>query len=165
MAALLGLNAMATEQGSNKAPACCGEKPAACCKGDTAPCVKDAKGIRCGDSAWLDMQTVTVEAANGDPIAQYTVAYMTDNGVDTPQDSAKAAEWYAKALPGLQKAADKGHAGACRALHHMYSEGKGVEKNADMAAKYKAMCDECCKGAKDKKCGTENHAGTTDMAS
>lgn len=111
----------------------------------------------CGDEeCWLDVETITVEAANGDPIAQYTVAYLTETG-DSPSEekTAQAHEWYAKSLPGLEKAAAEGSATACRALAHMYAEGKGVEKNPEMAAKYKKMykeiCAEKCKKEKDSK--------------
>lgn len=106
----------------------------------------------CGMFGWLNVDTVTVAAADGDPVAQYTVAYLTDNGLaDMPQDSEKAHGLYAAALPGLQQAAAAGNAHACRALSHMYAEGKGVEKDETKAAEYKAMCDKCCKGAKDAK--------------
>ena len=56
----------------------------------------------------------------------------------------KAQDWYAKALPGLEKAAQEGHPTACRALAHMYAEGKGVEKNPEMAEKYMKMYKELC---------------------
>ena len=138
MAALLGLNLMAAET-INGAPAAADSTPI---------CSMTGKGITCGDSAWLNIDSVTWEAANGNPIAQYTIAYMTDNGISMPQDNAKAQEMYAKALPGLQKAAADGHAGACRALCQMYTDGKGVDKSAEMAAKYKGMWNDCCKGCK-----------------
>ncbi|MCQ2364783.1 MAG: hypothetical protein MJ051_04435 [Akkermansia sp.] len=106
----------------------------------------------CGMLGQLNIDTVTVEAANGDPVAQFTMAYLTDNGLaDMPQDADKARDMYAAALPGLEKAAEAGNAHACRALAHMYEHGKGVEKDADKAAHYKAMCEKCCKDA-DGKC-------------
>ena len=137
-AALLGLNLMAAET-INGAPAAADNTPI-CSMSDT--------GISCGDSVWVNIDSVTWEAANGNPIAQYTVAYMLDNGISMPRDSEKAAEMYGKALPGLQKAAADGHAGACRALCQMYTDGKGVDKDPDMAAKYKGMWSDCCKGGK-----------------
>lgn len=107
----------------------------------------------CGMLGWLNIDTITVDAANGDPVAQFTVAYLTDNGLaDMPQDTAKARDLFAAALPGLEKAADEGNAHACRALAHMYKHGKGVEKNDEKAAQYKAMCDKCCKDKAAKDC-------------
>ncbi|MDO4954538.1 MAG: hypothetical protein Q4E43_05315 [Akkermansia sp.] len=138
VAALLGLNLMAAET-INGAPAAADNTPI---------CTMSDKGISCGDSVWVNVDSVTWEAANGNPIAQYTVAYMLDNGISMPQDSEKAAEMYGKALPGLQKAAADGHAGACRALCQMYTDGKGVDKDPEMAAKYKSMWSDCCKGGK-----------------
>ena len=138
LAALLGLNLMAAET-TNGAPAAADNTPI---------CTMSEKGITCGDSAWVNIDSVTWEAANGNPIAQYTVAYMLDNGISMPQDSDKAAEMYGKALPGLQKAAAEGHAGACRALCQMYTDGKGVDKDPEMAAKYKSMWSNCCNGCK-----------------
>jgi hypothetical protein len=133
------------------APTCCTADGS--CKPCKSPCSKDGEKIKCGETAWLDIETVTIEAANGDPLAQYTVAYLTETGDDnTPPDAEKAKEWYAKSIPGLEKAAAEGHAGACCALAHMYAEGKGVEKNPELAAKYKKMYKELChKKCKDMK--------------
>ena len=149
MAALLGLNLMAAETTVNGAPAAADSTPI---------CSMSETGICCGDSKWLNIDTVTWEAANGNPIAQYTMAYMTDNGISVPRDSDKAQEMYAKARPALEKAAQDGHAGACRALCQMYTDGKGVDKSPEMAAKYKDMWSDCCKGAKDAKGGTPDTA-------
>lgn len=104
----------------------------------------------CGDEeCWLDVETITVEAANGDPIAQYTIAWLTDNGVNNvPQDPDKAKEMYSKALPGLEKAAEAGDASACCALANMYAYGKGVEKDE---AKAKAWMERCKQIMKEKK--------------
>ena len=120
------------------APAtCCGAKDE-CCSTCKSPCAKTDKGIKCGEEAWLDIETVTLEAENGDPIAQYTVAYLVEaDDIPAEDKAAKSREWYAKSLPGLEKAAADGSATACCALAHMYAEGKGVEKNPEMAAKYK----------------------------
>lgn len=119
----------------------------------TATTVPPPAGTKdCGMLGWLHVDTITAEAANGDPVAQFTVAYLTDNGLaDMPQDTGKAAGLYAAALPGLEKAADEGNAHACRALAHMYEHGKGVDKDPAKAAHYKAMCEKCCKD-KDGKC-------------
>ncbi len=116
--------------------ACCGSK-----------CSPQKTG---GDEeCWLDVETITVEAANGDPIAQYTIAWLTDNGVNNvPQDPDKAKEMYSKALPGLEKAAEAGDASACCALANMYAYGKGVEKDE---AKAKAWMERCKQIMKEKK--------------
>lgn len=132
--------------------ACC--TPDGSCSPCKSPCSTNGKGVKCGEQAWLDIETVTIEAANGDPLAQYTVAYLTETGGgDTTPDAEKAKDWYAKSLPGLEKAAAEGSPGACCALAHMYAEGKGVEKNPEMAAKYKKMYKELCK----KECKDSKH--------
>lgn len=131
-------------------PECC--TPDASCK---TSCTQTDKGIQYGEDVWLDIETVTLEAENGNPIAQYTVAYLIEAQPEaTAADAEKAKEWYAKSLPGLEKAAAEGHPGACCALAHMYAEGKGVEKNPDMAAKYMKMYKELC----DKKCKEKKHS-------
>lgn len=121
--------------------------PADCCKKCcTKPCDKSTPAEDSKPQEWLNIETVTLEAANGDPIAQYTVAYLTETGNDkTAPDAEKAKEWYTKSLPGLEKAAAEGHPAACRALAHMYAEGKGVEKNPEKAEKYMKMYKELCK--------------------
>ncbi len=131
----------APAQDSNKASCC--DKAKACCPAGKDSCAagKDAKA---GDQCWLNVETVTLEAANGDPLAQYTIAWLTDTGkAGVEQDSDKAADMYGKALPGLEKAAAGGNAGACLALARMYAEGKGVEKNAETAKKYMEMFKAC----------------------
>lgn len=129
---------------------------AACCTADGSckpDCPKPDKDAKDKETAWLDIETITVEAANGDPIAQYTIAYLTETGNDTTKpDSDKAAEWYSKSLPGLEKAAAEGNACACRALAHMYGEGKGVEKNHEMADKYWKMYKKLMKEKHSKEC-------------
>ncbi|MDD5581574.1 MAG: SEL1-like repeat protein [Methylobacter sp.] len=45
------------------------------------------------------------EAQDGDPDAQYSLAYLYENGLGLPKDEAKALELY-------QKAADQGHSDA-----------------------------------------------------
>ncbi len=125
-------------------------KGQACCTRDGS-CKAPGKDARCkaDDQCWLNVETVTIEAANGDPLAQYTLAWLTDTGNGVEQDSTKATEWYGKALPGLQKAADAGNPGACLALARMYADGKGVEKNPDMVKKYLEMYKACREKAKD----------------
>ncbi len=144
--ALLTIPAMAESSTVPSDAANCdkGKKCPACCKSSD-------KGVQCGQQEWLNIETVTLEAANGDPLAQYTVAWLSDNGKGMPQDSEKAADMYGKSLPGLQKAAEEGNACACLALAHMYSEGKGVEKNEETAKKYMDMYKSCCKKAQQDK--------------
>lgn len=139
------------------ATSCCADK--AKCKPCAPMCSKSDKGVCCGEKEWLDIETVTLEAANGDPIAQYTIAYLTEVGDEsTAPDTGKAMEWYGKSVDGLKKAADEGSATACCALARMYSEGKGVEKDPAMAEKYMKMCKEICnkkaEKCKDKKADT-----------
>ncbi|MGN0869335.1 MAG: tetratricopeptide repeat protein [Akkermansia sp.] len=95
---------------------------------------------------WLNIETVTLAAENGDPLAQYTIAWLSDTGsADTPKDEAKANEYYAKAAPGLEKAAKEGCEHAARALSRMYAEGKGVVKDAAKAAEFRAHAEKCRK--------------------
>lgn len=108
------------------------------------PCC-DSSQSNCPEQCTVDMETITVLADNGDPIAQYTIAWIADNGTTaTPADPEKAKEMYAKALPGLEKAAKEGDPKACCALAHMYAEGKGVEKDPDKAKALLKWCKECC---------------------
>ncbi len=145
--ALLAIPAMAE---SSTVPATACEK--ACDKGKCPCCCKTSdKGVQCGSTEWLNVETVTLEAENGDPLAQYTVAWLSDTGNGMPQDSNKAADMYSKSLPGLQKAAEGGNACACLALAHMYSEGKGVEKDDATAKKYMDMYKACRKKAAESK--------------
>ena len=63
-------------------------------------------------------------------------------------------------LAWMEKAAEEGHPAACRALAHMYAEGKGVEKNPEKAEKYmkmyKELCKKHCEKAKEKApCNTD----------
>ena len=118
------------------------------CQEPAAPNKADkccAKVEKLPQQCWLDIDTITLEAANGDPLAQYTIAYLTDQGVNIPKDEAKAKEWYGKAAPGLKDAATKGHPAACFALAHMYAEGKGVEKDHAKSKEYHKWGKKCCK--------------------
>ncbi len=148
--ALLAIPAMAegsTTPTTADAKACCDKPNCPSC------CSSSDKGVKCGQQEWLNIETVTLEAANGDPLAQYTVAWLSDTGKGMPQDSAKAADMYSKSLPGLQKAAEAGNACACLALAHMYAEGKGVDKNEETAKKYMEMYKQCKdKAARDGNC-------------
>ncbi len=115
----------------------------------TPACQQNGNGTQCGDTCWVDMETITVLAENGDPIAQYAIAWITDNGMnDTPADPEKAADMYSKALPGLEKAAREGNPTACCALAHMYATGKGVAKDPEKAREIMKWCKECCKDKK-----------------
>lgn len=95
-----------------------------------------------GDNEWADVETITVQAANGDPIAQYVIAWILDEGAGVPQDKKAADTWYKKAAPGLQKKADKGDKAACHALSAMYKNGKGVDQDESKAAELKDKADQ-----------------------
>lgn len=104
----------------------------------------------CEEDCWVDVETITIEAANGNPIAQYVIAWITDNGLnDEPADPEKAKDMYAKALPGLEKAAEEGDPSACCALAKMYATGKGVEKNPEKAKELMERCKQLMKEQKD----------------
>lgn len=98
-----------------------------------------------GDNEWADVETITVQAANGDPIAQYVIAWILDEGAGVPQDTKAADTWYKKAAPGLKEKADKGDKAACRALSTMYKNGKGVDKSDTKAAELKDKADHATK--------------------
>ena len=110
-----------------------------------AACEVTEEGIQCGENCWANVETITLLAANGDPIAQYAIAWITENGTsDTEADPAKANEMYSHALPGLEKAARQGNPTACRILAHMYATGKGVEKDPAKAREVMSWCNNCC---------------------
>lgn len=140
--ALSGLTAMGAENTTNTAST----NEAACCAAKTSEtCCPATASADNNDTEWVDIETITIEAANGDPIAQYTIAYITDSGAgDTTQDPEKAQEMYKNALPGLEKAAADGNPRACKALAYMYAEGKGVKKDEAKAKEYMEMCKKAC---------------------
>ena len=107
-------------------------------------CPRDGKdGVTCDGTYWLNIDTVTLAAANGDPIAQYAIAYITENGINgTPKDPEKAQDLYTQALPGLTTAANDGNPTACRALAHMYAHGKGVDKDEKKSREFMEKCKE-----------------------
>ena len=111
-------------------------------------CQKDGQGVSCDGTYWINVDTLTLAAANGDPIAQYAIAYITENGIDgTPKDPDKAQELYTNAFPGLKEAANNGNPTACRALAHMYAHGKGVTKDEERSREFMQKC----KDAQEKK--------------
>lgn len=113
----------------------------------------DNQKAACCDECEVDIETITLLAENGDPIAQYTIAWIADNGTpNTPADPDKAQEMYTKALPGLEKAAKDGDPKACYALAHMYAEGKGVAKDPEKSKAMLKWCKACC----DKKAADKN---------
>lgn len=159
-AALLGLTAYAQENTAATETAATAAAKDSCCPAAMA------MGMTPEKCETLNIETVTALASNGDPIAQFTLAYMTDGGINTTQDTAKAAEMYKNLVPTLTDAAAKGHAGACCALAHMYKEGKGVEKDAAKAAEYMGKYKECCadKAKAMKECAKDAADKATDKA-
>ncbi len=74
------------------------------------------------------------KAYAGDPVCQFSMGGYYREGVsDYPQDDAKAAEWFNKAMPGLKREANSGNEQALFCLYLAYSKGWGVEKNEDTA--------------------------------
>ena len=72
----------------------------------------------------------TVEKANGgDPMAQYNLGVMYDNGQGVLQDDAVAVKWY-------RLAAEQGNAFAQYNLGVMYANGKGVPQDDAEAVKW-----------------------------
>ncbi len=139
--AMLGFNAFA-DCGADHSQAPTTTAALQCPAGTCSKPMVAADGkISAADAEWLNIDTLTVEAANGDPIAQYTVAYLTSDGQDSPMkdDPAISKEMAAKAKPALEKAAAAGHKGACMALAHMHMQAK----NPEHAQKYIKMAQEC----------------------
>jgi TPR repeat protein len=127
-----------------------------------AACEVTEEGIQCGENCWANVETITLLAANGDPIAQYAIAWITENGTnDTEADPAKANEMYSHALPGLEKAAREGNPTACRVLAHMYATGRGVEKDPAKAQEVMSWCD---KGSGECPCDTTPQPTSTDAS-
>lgn len=136
VAAMLCAPAMAADQTSNSTTMT--NTTASCqnggsCTGNATVTKNDKGAYQYGGDAWADIETVTVQAANGDPIAQYVIAWVLDEGAGVPQDKDAADNWYKKAATGLQQKADQGDASACKALATMYKEGKGVPQNETKA--------------------------------
>lgn len=71
----------------------------------------------------------SIEASNGDPIAQYSLGVMYYSGDGVPQDHNKAAKWY-------RKAADQGYAVAQNSLGNMVTKGEGVAQDHKQAVKW-----------------------------
>ena len=59
-------------------------------------------------------------AEQGEPVAQYCIGIMYENGDGVEKDYKKAKEWY-------EKSAKQGNVEALVSLAIMYEEGKGVE--------------------------------------
>ncbi len=119
--------------------------PASAATPTVAACEVTEEGIQCGENTWANVETITLLAANGDPIAQYAIAWITENGTsDTEADPTKANEMYSHALPGLEKAAREGNPTACRVLAHMYATGRGVEKDPAKAQEVMSWCNKGC---------------------
>jgi acyl carrier protein len=71
----------------------------------------------------------SIEAANGDPSAQYGLGVLYYSGDGVPQDYNAAAKWY-------RKAAEQGDAMAQHNLGSMYIKGKGVPQDSQEAFKW-----------------------------
>lgn len=122
-------------------------------------CKNDGSGVSCDETYWINVDTMTLAAANGDPIAQYAIAYITENGLNgVSKDPEKANALYEHALPGLKKASDDGNPTACRALAHMYTHGKGVSKDEAKGREFMQKCKEHSekKDKKDEESGNDN---------
>lgn len=83
---------------------------------------------RRGDYA-AALRLVQPLAERGNPIAQYNLGIMHDEGRGVRRNGAEAAKWY-------RKAANRGNAEAQFVLGILYQEGQGVRKNVAQAAKW-----------------------------
>jgi TPR repeat protein len=91
----------------------------------------------CGFAAWKGLQDEAIrlyhKAANqGEPKAQYNLAYIYDVGSGVPQDHKEAARWYSKA-------AKQGIGEAKVNLSYMYYEGDGVPQDYVLAYMFAAL--------------------------
>lgn len=71
-------------------------------------------------------------AAQGDPVAQYNLGDIYDNGQGVPKDWAEAFKWF-------RQAADQGHVEAQAILGRMYRNGEGVSKDPVEAVKWSRL--------------------------
>ncbi len=65
-------------------------------------------------------------AEEGDPMAQYELGIMYQNGEGVPQNYSKAVKWF-------RKSAEKGDAAAQLSLARIYDKGHGVQQNDILA--------------------------------
>ncbi len=70
-----------------------------------------------------------VQAAAGDPAAQFMLGYLAEAGLGAPWSARTAAGWY-------QAAADRGHAEAMWRLGRLYEEGLGVAPDETQARRW-----------------------------
>ena len=75
-----------------------------------------------------DFAATKKDAQSGDPVAQYNLGKIYDNGEGVPEDDAEAVKWY-------RLAADQGHAAAQDNLGMMYATGEGVPQDDAEAVK------------------------------
>jgi len=73
--------------------------------------------------------TLRKKAAKDDPVAQFSLGIMYDQGRGVPQDFGEAVKWF-------RKAADQGYAMAQNNLAIMYINGRGVPQNDVEAEKW-----------------------------
>ena len=79
---------------------------------------------------YAEAQRLNRKAADqGNPVAQYNLGDIYDNGQGVPKDSAEAFRWF-------HQAADQGHAEAQAILGRMYANGEGVDKDPVAAVKW-----------------------------
>jgi hypothetical protein len=82
------------------------------------------------------MELLRPLAEKGDPVAEFMLGNMYDNGHGVPQDDAAAMAWY-------RKAAGQGSKGAAAGLGRMYETGRGVPvDDAAAATWYRTAADQ-----------------------
>lgn len=74
-------------------------------------------------------EKLRLSAENGDPLAQYTLGSMYEQGTGVQRDNKTAAEWY-------RKAAEQGEINSQINLGVMYAEGTGVKQDSVQAYKW-----------------------------
>jgi TPR repeat protein len=81
------------------------------------------------------LKDALAKAEQGDPEAQFAVAFMYAKGIETERDDARAAEWF-------HEAAAQGHAQAQFNLGVMYSRGRGMDQDYSEALTWYLMAAE-----------------------
>lgn len=77
-----------------------------------------------------------LSAAKGNAFGLYNLAVMYRYGLDAGKNAEKAAEFYRRALPELEKLARLGDSRALYDLGYMYFTGEGLEKDTTKALKF-----------------------------
>ena len=90
---------------------------------------RDATSRTSNNELKSELETKIRQAEDGDPAAQFNLAFMYAKGINIDKDEATALAWFTKA-------AMKNHLNAQYNLALMYARGRGVEQNFQEAIKW-----------------------------